>query len=313
MRALQTIVRRGVGLLRLLPLLAAVGVRLPAADELTVMTWNVENYVAEDRMVAGEYRKEFPKPEAAKTALRTAIREARPDVLALQEMGPDPYLEELQRDLAGEDAAYPYRALLDGPDPKRHVAVLSRVPLRRVTPHAEVPHQGGGVPNVVRRGVLEFTVDLGGREVALFVVHLKSRYTADPADPNAAAQRLGEAEAVRELLLRRFPQPGAAAFLLLGDCNDAPRSRPVQALLARGGTTLAELLPACDAAGDGWTHHYRKEEVFSRVDYILVSPGLRSAVAKTWVHDSPAVRAASDHRPVLVRLRAGRGGTDEAD
>ena len=303
MRALQRIVTRSGRLLRLVPLLAAIGVRLPAADPLTVMTWNVENYVAEDRMVAGEYRTEYPKPEAAKTALRTAIREAGPDVLAVQEMGPEPYLEELQRDLKAEGAEFPYRALLDGPDPKRHVAVLSRVPLRRVTPHAEVPHRGGGAPNLVRRGVLEVAVDLGTREVMLFVVHLKSRYTDDPADPSAAAQRLGEAEAVRDLLLRRFPRPDRAAFLLLGDCNDAPRSRPVQTLLARGATPISVLLPAGDAAGDGWTHHYRKQDVFSRVDYILVSPGLRPAVTRMWVHDSPAVRAASDHRPVLVLLR----------
>jgi exonuclease III len=44
-------------------------------------------------------------------------------------------------------------------------------------------------------------------------------------------------------------------------------------------------------------------DVFSRVDYILVSPALRPDVVKMWVHDSPAVRVASDHRPVLVRLR----------
>ena len=73
-----------------------------APDALTVLTWNVENYVAEDRMVEGEYRTEYPKPEAAKAALRAALRALSPDVLALQEMGPEPYLAELQRDLAAE-------------------------------------------------------------------------------------------------------------------------------------------------------------------------------------------------------------------
>ena len=293
---------RGLRWWWVLPVVCA-WLRAAAADaELTVMTWNVENYVAEDRMVEGEYRKEFPKPEKAKTALRAAVRETNPDVLALQEMGPEPYLEELQRDLAKEGLAFPHRALVDGPDPKRHVAVLSRVPLLRVTPHAEVPHRGGGVPNQVRRGVLEVAVVYGGGEVTLFVVHLKSRHTNDPADPYSAAQWLGEAEAVRALMLRHLSRPGAAPFILLGDCNDGPRSRPVEALQRRGGTRIVEMLPATDAAGDGWTHHYRKEESFSRVDYIFVSPALRSAVARVWVHDSPAVRAASDHRPVFVRL-----------
>ena len=44
----------------------------------------------------------------------------------------------------------------------------------------------------------------------------------------------GEAEAVRDLVLRRRPEPAAMGFLLLGDCNDGPRSRPVLALQRRG-------------------------------------------------------------------------------
>ena len=271
-----------------------------AADTLTVMTWNVENYVAEDRMVGREYRTAYPKPEKAKAALRAAIREAQPDVLALQEMGPAPYLEELQRDLAAEGLAYDRRALLDGPDPERHLAVLARVPLVRVTPHAEVPTRGHGL---VRRGVLEVTVALGAGEVTLFLVHLKSRHTGDAADPFSAGQRQAEAEAVRNLVLNRFPQPATAAFLLLGDCNDTAQSRPLQALGRRGETRIATVLNATDTDGDGWTHFYRKEDAYSRIDYILVSPGLTAAVDKAWIHDSPAVRAASDHRPVLVRLR----------
>jgi len=278
-------------------------VTLPAAagDTLTVMTWNVENYVAEDRMVDGEYRTAYPKPEKAKAALRATIRETQPEVLALQEMGPLPYLEELQRDLAAEGLRYDQRALLDGPDPARHLAVLSRVPLRQVTPHVAVATREHGL---VRRGVLEVAVALGEREATFFLVHLKSRHTGNAADPFSAAQREGEAEAVRDLVLRRFPAPAAAAFLILGDCNDTPQSRPLRALTRRGDTRIASALPAADGGGDSWTHHYRKEAVYSRVDYLLASPGLRPAVVKTWIHDSPAVRAASDHRPVLVRLRA---------
>ena len=303
MRLGQTGLRTTWRLLWWLPLLVCAGVKAAApGGELTVMTWNVENYVAEDRMVDGEYRTEYPKPEKAKAALRQAVRETEPDVLALQEMGPEPYLEELQRDLAADGVAYPHRALVDGPDPKRHVALLSRVPLR-VERHAEVPHRGAGMPDLVRRGVLEASVAFGGGEVTLFVVHLKSRHTEKAADPDSAAQRLGEAAAVRDLVLRRCPRPSEKSFLVLGDFNDGPRSKPVRTLLRRGETTIAELLPAPDGDGDGWTHHYRKVDVFSRVDYILVSPALRPAVVRMWVHDSPAVRAASDHRPVLVRLR----------
>ncbi len=277
------------------------------ADEgLTVLTWNVQNYVAEDRLVDGEYRTDFPKPEREKTALRAALREVDADVLALQEMGPEPYLEELQRDLAGEGSPYPFRALLDGPDPKRHVALLSRVRIVRIVPHREVGYRRGGRTELVRRGVLEATFEAAGRELTVFVVHLKSRHTDDPQDPFAAEQRLGEAEAVRELVRRRVGAASGARFLLLGDCNDDPASRPVRALQRRGATVVAQVVAASDARGDAWTHHYRKKDVFSRVDYIMASPTLGDEVVRVWVHDSAAVRAASDHRPVVVRLAASR-------
>ena len=282
----------------------------PPAAGFTVLTWNVENYVAEDRMVEGAYRRQYPKSERAKAALRTTLRALQPDLLALQEMGPEPYLEELQRDLATEGLVLPYRALLAGPDEARHVAVLSRVPLTRVVSHAAVPFRARDQTLLVRRGLLEVAVDLPGGAVTLFVFHLKSRHTESGDDPNAAAQRAGEAEAVRDLVLQRFPDPAAARFLMVGDCNDGPRSRPLQALAQRGRTAIATILPATDGRGDAWTYAYRKAEEFTRVDYALVSPGLWAAVVGACgeIPDTPEVRAASDHRPVLVRLREGAAG-----
>lgn len=269
-----------------------------------MLTWNVENYVAEDRLVDGSYRTDYPKPEKAKAALRAVLRAAQAHVVALQEMGPEPYLEELQRDLATEGAAYPHRAFVAGPDQQRHLAILSRVPFVRAEAHARVPLRGRRADDFVRRGVLEATFACEGGEFTLFVVHLKSRHTESAADPFGAAQRAAEAEAVRDLVLRRFPNPAAARFAILGDCNDSPRSRPLRALQRRGETEIAALLPASDAHGDGWTHFYRQEEEYSRFDYVLVSPVLAAngAGAHAEILDSPDVRAASDHRPVLLRL-----------
>ena len=77
-----------------------------------------------------------------------------------------------------------------------------------------------------------------------------------------------------------------------------------------GGTAIATILPATDGHGDAWTYAYRKAEEFTRVDYALVSPGLLAAVVGECgeIPDTPEVRAASDHRPVLVRLREGAAG-----
>lgn len=280
-----------------------------SAGSVTVATYNVENYVAADRRVDEVYRPAYPKPEAAKTALRAVIRALDADVLALQEMGPDGYLEELRRDLRAEGLDYPHVAMAEAVDADRHVAVLSRIPFGRVQTHADLDFRYFGGRAKVKRGLLEVAVTVDGTELTLFVVHLRSRFTERPDDPGATLFRAGEAAAVRDLVLRRFPDPAAARFLVLGDCNDTRNSKPLRLLTRRGGTMIATLAKAADPNGETWTYYYHRDDTYSRVDYVLVSPGLASAVAAggARVYDGPGVREASDHRPVVVRLELPSG------
>jgi endonuclease/exonuclease/phosphatase family metal-dependent hydrolase len=127
------------------------------AETLTVATYNVENYVAADRMTEAGYRKEYPKPEAEKQALRAVIRGLNADILALQEMGGAPYLEELRRDLRAEGIDYAYAALLEGPDVDRHVALLARRPPKAVKHHVNLGFTYFGAREQVKRGLLEAT------------------------------------------------------------------------------------------------------------------------------------------------------------
>ena len=290
---------KGLGVLFLFALVAAL-----RAETLTVATYNVENYGSADRMTEAGYRKEYPKPETEKQALRAVIRGLDADILVLQEVGGQPYLDELRRDLKAEGLDYPQASLLEGNDPDRHVAVLSRRPFKAVTPHAalEFPYLGG--TERVKRGLLEITVATPAGDLTLFGLHLKSRFTDRPDDPMSAVRRVGEATAIRDAVLARFPDPAAARFLVLGDCNDGKVGKAVQRLLRRGKTEVARLLPAADARGETWTHAYRKEETYSRVDHILVSPGLsasvRGGVAR--IYGGAEATGASDHRPVVVTL-----------
>lgn len=272
------------------------------AEPLTVATYNVENYTVADRMAEGVYRKEYPKPESDKDALRAVILQINADMLVLQEMGGEPYLRELQRDLKREALDYPHATVMMADDKDRMTAVLSKRPFARVTRHDDLVFKHLDTLTKVRRGLLEVRVATERGEVAFFAVHLKSRYTESADDPQAAGQRAGEAVAIRDRVLQIFPEPAEARFMILGDFNDGHASRPVRAMLERGDTVISEWLPAADTRGHVWTHFFRKGDSYSRVDHILVSPGLLPQVkdATGRIHDSPEVARASDHRPVVA-------------
>ncbi|HEY9250258.1 MAG TPA: endonuclease/exonuclease/phosphatase family protein, partial [Rariglobus sp.] len=214
------------------------------SEPLTIATYNVENYTLADRTTDGVYRKGYPKPEADKAALRAVIRRMNADVVALQEVGGEPFLAELQRDLRSEGLDYPHAAVMEAEDKDRMIAVLARRPFSRVTKHADLTFKYFAGTAKVRRGLLEVGLANGGGDVTLFVVHLKSRYTERPDDPLAALQRAGEAVAIRDRILEVFPDPAAARFLVAGDFNDNRTSRPVRAMLERGKTPITEWLPA---------------------------------------------------------------------
>ncbi len=282
------------------------------AGTLTVATYNVRNYTLENRMADGEYKKEYPKPESEKDALRAVIKAIDADVLALQEMGPRPFLDELQRDLRSDGVDYPHGVVLDAHDEARHVAVLSKRPFVSVGRHTDLDFVYFGEQDAVKRGLLEVRVAAGDagappaddEVVTIFVVHLKSRYTDRPDDPESVIRRTAEAGAVCDRVLKIFPDPARARFLLVGDCNDTRASRPLRALGRRGGTLIADLLPAADTRGETWTQYWAKQDIYSRFDHILVSPGLRDAVVvgAARIYDGPQALQASDHRPVVVRL-----------
>jgi endonuclease/exonuclease/phosphatase family metal-dependent hydrolase len=274
------------------------------ADTLTVATYNIENYGPANRMTEAGYRKDYPKPELEKRALRAVIRALNADVLVLQEMGGQAYLDELRRDLKGEGLDYPHAALATAADEDRYVALLSRRPLKGVATHDKLEFTYFGAKEKVKRGLLEATVASAAGDVTIFALHLKSRFTDRPDDPGSAMRRAAEATAVRDAVLKRFPAPAESRFVILGDCNDSKSSRTLAHLQKRGERTVAELLPAADSRGEVWTHFYRREESYTHVDHVLVSPGLRTAVAGGGVRifDGEGVREASDHRPVIVTL-----------
>ena len=103
-----------------------------AAETWKLATYNLANYNLTDRQIEGAFLTQYPKPEHEKTALRKVIKRMDADVLALQEIGGDGFMRELQRDLRSEGQNYPYATVLTAVDEARKVGVLSRHPFSAV-------------------------------------------------------------------------------------------------------------------------------------------------------------------------------------
>ena len=289
-----------------------------AAGPVTIRlaTYNLRNYVSTGRLVDGQYLKDWPKPEAEKTALRAVIRQAQPDVLAMEEMGDAKELGELQRDLGTEGLVYPYSALVNGPDPDRHVAVLSRLPFAQVHTYENVTYKLGSTTEMAKRGLLEVDFVTAGQPWALYVLHLKSKLpeAGDGAtDPLSANHREGEAQAMRDLVRKQQPLTAGARVAVVGDFNDTRDSATLKRFLELDGKPLLRIAPAADARGQTWTFTYTRADTYERIDFVLLSAALADWQKGTGrVVDIPASDAASDHRMVWVDLAFPAAGAGDA-
>ncbi|MFT5825323.1 MAG: endonuclease/exonuclease/phosphatase family metal-dependent hydrolase, partial [Yoonia sp.] len=250
-------------------------------------------------------RPSYPKPEAEKAIVREVIKESLPDVLALQEMGTQPFLEELRADLAQDGVHYPYAIHMAGADEVRHLAVLSKVPPVEVVKHQDLDFKYGDGRKLVKRGMLEVSFERSNGSIfKLFVVHLKSRWTDATTDPDSQLRRTREAEACRNRVIERTYDMGVADFIIAGDFNDHPGSGTLRRFYQRGRFSIGALVPASDSRGEQWTYFYHKQVVYSLVDGFVVSDTLSPQVETGDGHivDTPGALIGSDHRLVYLDL-----------
>jgi endonuclease/exonuclease/phosphatase family metal-dependent hydrolase len=272
---------------------------------IRLATYNLDNYLVMDRHVGAVWRPSYPKPEADKAIIREVIKETLPDVLAVQEMGTLPFLEELRADLALEGVHYPYAIHMEGADEVRHVAVLSKLAPSEVVKHQDLDFKYQSGRALVKRGMLELSFERpDGSIFKLFVVHLKSRWTDVKADPESQQRRTREAEACRNRIVERTYDLGVTDFVIAGDFNDHPSSAPMRRFYRKGARDIGALVPASDSRGEQWTYFYQKQVNYSLVDGFVVSGSLAPQVEAGDGHiiDTPSVLIGSDHRMVYLDL-----------
>lgn len=194
------------------------------------------------------------------------LERLRADVLVIQEVTPA-WWEAIQRSRLR--TAYPHAAS-DLRDDPGGMAVLSKVPLRRVR-----VHHAGGWP------IITATVELGGRPVQLAGVHVVA-----PLQTFARNQR---AQRAVTAIVRGLPRPR----LVLGDFNASPYNRWFEQMLDLG------LRDAHQSVGrpfaTSW-HNARRWLPPLLIDHVFSDPALVALDA------AEGTGTGSDHRPVVVDL-----------
>ena len=273
------------------------------ASDVTFVAWNVRNYMISP-IVDRDGRITTPaKPPESAQAVAATLARLKPDIVGLSEIGTRKDLENLQRRLKQLGIDLPHHTWVDGADRERHLALLSKFPLRA----AHDTKSGfvlGGLPHRVQRGFLDCTVEVcPGFDLRVVGAHFKSRRIVPEFDQSEF--RRNESLLLRTKIDGILRENPGTLLLLYGDLNDHKNSPAVAGVAGRrGGATSLEILELADKVGDQWTYHWSESDEYSRVDYVMASKALVPLVRKkkSMVHRAPRWEEASDHRPLVVKI-----------
>jgi endonuclease/exonuclease/phosphatase family metal-dependent hydrolase len=287
---------------------------LVSAETFRVAAYNVENYLDQTT----ETRRNVKSAEA-KGKVRETILAMKPDVIAFEEMGELSALLELRDSLKREGLDLPNYEHVGGWDTNIHVAVLSRFPIVARRSHTNESFLLGGRRYRVSRGFSEVDIKVNDKyQFTLLGAHLKSRRPVPEADE--AELRAEEAKLLREIVDKKLAENPNANLVVLGDFNDTYDTKGIKEIVGRGKTKLVDTRPA-ERNGDNqphptnprysprnvtWTHYYGVEDSYSRIDYLMLSPGM----AKEWITNEtyiptiPNWGVGSDHRPIIAEFEA---------
>jgi len=286
----------------LLGLLLAGNLR---AGNVVVASYNVENYLKMERKVDGKTVPDAPKPEQEIAAVIDVVKEINPDILGIVEMGDEKTLDEFRARLKAAGLDYPHKEWVRGTDAARHVALLSRFPIVARNSRDEVPFELNGKQMRVGRGILDVTVKLADNfSLHLVGAHLKSR--REVPDLDQVAMRAKEAWYLREHLDKILQANPEEKLLLFGDMNDTKNEYPIKELLGstRDPLRMKDLF-LTDYYGYRWTHYWSSADIYSRIDYLMVSQALWPDINmdKSGISSSRIWYKASDHRAIFTTIK----------
>ncbi len=273
---------------------------------VTVATFNVLNLFDEydDPYHYDESTPAKPKEQLEKLAAR--IKELDADVLAMQEVENEGYLQRFVGAML-PGMGYEHVVCPEGNDQRGiDVALLSRLPVGPVTSyrHLRFPDASGGMMSY-RRDLLQVRIEPPDcPPFDMFVVHFKSKRGGAS---ETESERVGEAQQTRKLLSELLGRDKGARFLICGDFNDTFESRALKVLVGEGATALRAFIGDLPEK----TASYNRGRSDDMIDYILASPAMAETyVPKSYKIVSGSVEAGgSDHNPVVSQFRLAASDT----
>ena len=250
--------------------------------EFTIASFNVKGY--SDGKTG--YRK--AKPAESRNRVEEIIVYRNPEILVIQEMGSRSMFHHFKSALNDRGCRYPYEVFSEGNDTENHIVVLSRFPIFKTSIHADDSFELHGNRFRMSRPILELDIQVTENfSFKLLAVHLKSKRKILSADQQALREK--EARVLRRKIDDALSKNHNLNLVVIGDLNDSPKALSTRTILGKGQTRLFDTRPIEEAAllenpsktltssrnlEIAWTYFYKKEDSYSRIDYILISRGM---------------------------------------
>ncbi|WP_314092121.1 endonuclease/exonuclease/phosphatase family protein [Gemella haemolysans] len=312
----------------------------PAEDKLTIASYNIENFSANN-----SGHDETPEEKVDKIA-NSFIKEVHsPDIITLIEVQDNnggvsdgtvdgvksgEKLAQRIKSFGGPDYKYTEIAPVDGKDggkPGANIRVAYLYNPKRVT---LIGKEKGGSEEAARfvnghleknparidptsvhfekvRKSLAAEFEFKGERIVVIANHLKSKLGDDaiygsnqPSVENTKAKRIEEAKILNAFIKEGLRQNPNLKFVLTGDFNDFEFSDSVKTIV---GNELVNLM-AEHEQGDRYSYFYRGSN--QSLDNILISKNIKDKVVFSPVHINASFMEehgrASDHDPVVVQI-----------
>ena len=272
---------------------------------VTIGAFNVENFfdIFDDPYSLDEDTKVKSRLHVVEVSRQ--IREANPDVMAIEELENEGVLREMVK-LFLPDMGYDHVAAnKSNGDRGINLGIISRLPILSMTSHR---FRDFGLPGSTEtwRFARDFwRVELQGpnnKILVVFIVHYKSKHDSGN-DKQSQNWRLAEATESHKLLAKEFAANPDGLLAVIGDFNDTAENAPIQMLLKPFSDKLPGLIDVHKDYPKAEAYSYIPPKFRSKIDYLFVSP----ALSKRMVPDSPKILnrpgpnlSGSDHAPIVA-------------